>query len=276
MNKLLHADFNRIVKNKGAWIGVGATVAACAVMLGASYRDKIRFDAAVESQELVFRFLALTGIVMAAVVSLFAGTEYRDGTIRNKIVAGCDRKKIYLSGFLTAAAYGAALYLIGIVLSLGVAIPLFGKIKMDGKMFFLLLVDGLLLHIAYAALFYLIAALVTRREYSAVVSILLIFALLLVSSYLLNCLMQPEVSTFAQLSGETGDMTLMEEQNPHYISGRKREIYQFILDFLPAGQSAELSSMSVVHPLRMLFCSLAVTLLCVVGGMWAFERKDIK
>ena len=46
-----------------------------------------------------FQFAMLMGVVTAVVVSMNVGTEYGDGTIRNKLVLGLSRTQIYLSKF---------------------------------------------------------------------------------------------------------------------------------------------------------------------------------
>ena len=47
---------------------------------------------------LFFNFMTWIGIVMAVFIGLFQGTEYGDGTIRNKLIIGLPRKEIYGRG----------------------------------------------------------------------------------------------------------------------------------------------------------------------------------
>ena len=51
-------------------------------------------------------FVALPGIVMAAFCSMFIGTEFSDGTMRNKLIVGHRRREIYFTNFLTCALSG--------------------------------------------------------------------------------------------------------------------------------------------------------------------------
>ena len=43
-------------------------------------------------------------LVIAVFVSLFFGTEYSDGTLRNKLIGGYTRGQIYVSQFIVNAA----------------------------------------------------------------------------------------------------------------------------------------------------------------------------
>ena len=56
------------------------------------------------------------GIVMAVFCSLFIGTEYSEGTIRNKIIIGQKRGAVYLSNFYYML-FGKRCYVYGIFYS---------------------------------------------------------------------------------------------------------------------------------------------------------------
>ena len=56
------------------------------------------------------------GIVMAVFCSLFIGTEYSEGTIRNKIIIGQKRGTVYLSNFYYML-FGKRCYVYGIFYS---------------------------------------------------------------------------------------------------------------------------------------------------------------
>ncbi len=64
--------------------------------------------------------------------------------------------------------------------------------------------------------------------------------------------------------------------NPNYISGVTREIYDFIVDFLPTGQGLRMWQLEISNPIRMLLSSVFITILTSVGGIFAFKRKNIK
>ena len=82
MRNLLRANFSRLWKSKALWL--------CAA--GA------------------FAF-------SAAFLSLFLGVEYQDGTLRNKIIAGHARWKVYAASLLSGAA-GCWVVLLGWLLSI--------------------------------------------------------------------------------------------------------------------------------------------------------------
>ena len=66
------------------------------------------------------------GIVMAVFCSLFIGTEYSEGTIRNKIIIGQKRGTVYLSNFITCSLVSVVMCMAFFIPYLCIGIPLLG------------------------------------------------------------------------------------------------------------------------------------------------------
>ena len=56
--------------------------------------------------------LQVVGILISIFYSLFLGTEYNDGTIRNKLIVGHKRETIYLASFITGTVAVTIIYFI--------------------------------------------------------------------------------------------------------------------------------------------------------------------
>ena len=104
MNRLLIANFMRIKKNKLIWVlcGVMAFVSLMTVVTAISNR-------ATQIDGLMCIFVIPVEIASAIFISIFFGTEYGDGTIRNKLVVGHDRRQIYFANLITVAAFSLVL-----------------------------------------------------------------------------------------------------------------------------------------------------------------------
>ncbi|MDE7242937.1 MAG: hypothetical protein K2O18_03025, partial [Oscillospiraceae bacterium] len=72
-----------------------------------------------------------------------------------------------------------------------------------------------------------------------------------------------------------GEMVSHMEPNPRYLQGKKREIYEFLVDFLPTGQATEYMVMTA-KPLLLSLYSAVIFLLSSAGGVAFFRKKDIK
>lgn len=101
MIKLLLANKMRL-KNKLFWSGLFITVGYCLLLLLLNYIEMISHTGnsiIMVDWYLLAPFSALS-FFCPIFCSMFIGTEYSDGTIRNRLIVGHTRKSIYLSNFL--------------------------------------------------------------------------------------------------------------------------------------------------------------------------------
>lgn len=275
MNKLLSAALYRLRRDKAFWLCFLAMLAyAVLAMLGnchAALRDTASFPYTLDMFYFVYAFPL--GLLIAVSVSLLLGTEYSDGTIRNKLIVGHTRRDIYLANLLTNMISGSFLLLAGLLGGL-CGIPFLGTWKM-GKMIWVFLLVSILCTAAYAAIFTLIGMLCSNKAVSAVWSILLFLGLLVLAFNLYYSLAEPEAVNGVIITAEGMQMG-DPKPNPRYLTGFKREAYQFAMDFLPTGQCVQIEEQTVVHPIRMILSSLGITLAATLGGIAAFEKKDLK
>ena len=286
MRNLLNANFRRLIRGKIFWIAiifmVGAEIFACAVQ----YRDVLEYDAVLTMDQMTFQTGIYLGIVTAVFVSLFVGTEYSDGTIRNKLLVGHKRTQIYLANFVTCAVAIVIIYALSVVTGVILGLLWFEPPAMPVSSILGYCGIGLLMGLANTAIFCLIAMLCANKTHTAVAGLLLSFLLLFAAVYVAQMLAQPEYIQQVALSENYSgvevvysdeDLQLETVPNPVYLSGVKREVYQFLLDVNPAGQAAEISSQELgANPIRIVLYDIAIIVLCGAVGMTVFRRKDIK
>lgn len=98
MRKLLRANFYSLRKSRALWLCMaGAFVFSAFFMLRFSSGDETYTLDSLFMQ--AFPFLP---ILHAAFVSLFLGTEYQDGTLRNKLIVGHSRLKVYAASLVSS------------------------------------------------------------------------------------------------------------------------------------------------------------------------------
>lgn len=275
MRKLLSADFCRLRRDKVFWICFSAMLVYSAVsMLGCCWqalRDTSSFEYTLDA--FYFLYNIPIGLPIAVCASLFLGTEYSDGTIRNKLVVGHTRCDIYLANLFTNIACGILILLAGMLGGL-CGIPFLGTWKM-GKMVLVLLLVNVVCMIAYAAIFTLIGMLCSNKAIAAVLSILLFLGLMAIAFNAYYRLEEPEVVNgliFTKEGMQVGEP----EPNPRYLTGLKREIYQIAMDFLPTGQCIQMEGLTVLNPMRMILSSIIIAIVTTLGGIVVFGKKDLK
>ena len=204
MRNLLSANLLRLKKSRLFWgtlilsFGFGVWVAVLQVL------EQMRYGS-FEDSPAFSRYTSLIGVVIAVFVSMFFGTEYSDGTIRNKLVTGQSRKSIYLANLVTASVCGLLFSIAYLISCFAVATPflssgLFRFLSVQPMVFTLTLVGLLVLTLAYSALFLLVTMNCTRKTTAAVACILGAFFLLIAGLYMNGRLDEPEYYSGYELS----------------------------------------------------------------------------
>lgn len=275
MHKLLHAGFLRIRKSHVFIGGLILSFLFIAIMLVNRKIESIQYGSSPMLDNFLFGGPAVVGIILSVLCSLFVGTEYSDGTIRNKLIVGHTRTGIYFSNFILCMFAAVLMYLVTLTAAFAFGIPLFGLPAIKFSFFLILFVDGLLLCVAYAALYNMIAMLCSSKSHANIICILSAFFLLIAGMILLQMLNAPPTIQTAELA-INGEISVVEAANPAYLTGLKREIYQFFYDLLPGGQVFQLASLEVLHPFRIAALSLSITVLSGAAGAFCFNRKELK
>lgn len=276
MRKLLSANFSRLWKDKFFWLCIGAMLIYSVVYMMNGCRqatvDLSEYNYSIDKY--YFHFAVVIGAFCALFSSMFFGTEYSDGTIRNKIVVGHTRTSIYIANFITSFTATLLLMLVWLIGALA-AIPALGVWKMGVPNLFVYLLIAVMFEAALAAIFTFVCMQTTNKATAVVISMLLFLGLIVFASMINNGLSQPEMTSGVQVSANGIDMS-EPAPNPNYISGIQRTIYEFIVDFLPTGQGLQMSQLKIDNAARMLVSSVVITALTTLGGLFVFKRKDLK
>ena len=276
MRKLLSANFSRLWRDKIFWVCMGAMLVYSVVYMMNGCRqatvDMAGYDYGIE--EYYFHFALSISMFCALFSSMFFGTEYSDGTIRNKIVVGHTKTDIYIASLVTTVTATLLIMLVWLIGALA-AIPTLGVWKMTVLELFSYLLVAVLSVMAFSGICTFVCMTVTNKAYTVMVSMLLVLGLLIFASMLYNGLSQPETISGIQIT--SGGMERSKPSpNPNYVGGAMRKAYDFILDFLPTGQGLRMWQLDIVHPIRMIISSVAITFLTTFCGIFIFKRKNLR
>ena len=274
MTKLLSANFFRLKKNKCFWVCMIFMLAAGVFFPVMRYVDMQKSGTVNTLDNGFFACALFIGVLASVFCSLFIGTEYSDGTIRNKVVVGQKRSAIYLSNLITCAAAGVAMCLAFFLPYLGLGMPLLGFFTADVKVILLFTLAVFALCISFNAIFTMNAMLNQNKAVVAVTCILSAFVLLGAGAYINARLDEPKTYPSYNISGEETASTVIE--NPDYLEGTERDVYQFLYDFFPGGQAVQCSTMEAVHPPMLPVYSAVIVVLTTGLGLFFFRRKDLK
>ncbi len=276
MLRLLRANFSRLAKNKVFWLCISAVFLVAVFNMMNFYRQTKTADAIANAalEDHYFEFIPMLGMLSAIVISLFFGTEYSDGTMRNKLIIGSTRANIYLSSMVTSAAVSAAITLACFIGGL-VGIPLLGAWTMPLSGVLLYILAGILSSIALSAIFTFISVNCSRKAESAVIAILTALVLMVLGSIIYNKLQQPEMVSEMMVTVNGFEQT-EPHPNPDYIGGALRSVMTAILHILPSGQQILMANLELGKPIQCVCCSIGLTILVTACGALIYRKKDLK
>lgn len=242
MRRLLAANLRRLWINKGFWASVifmsCAEALLCLLLLK---QGRLPMDL------VLFLSLQGIGIVTSVFFSLFLGTEYSDGTIRNKLIVGHKRSSIYLASLLTGSVAVTVLYLAGVVTGCVIGVVAFAPPSHSIGQLVLAGFIGWLACVSYVSIFNLIGMLCANKAKTAILCMLTAFVLVFAGMLL-----------YALLQG-TPSATLL-----------------FLFEFSPFGQTAQTLPIAIDAPGRLAGYAVLLSAILTATGLCAFGKKDLK
>ena len=280
MTKLLHAEFSRLIKTKLFWLGTLVMVGLPLYAVGVRYHDlQAAPDFAWETADgLWFIGGIYLGIVLSVFVSLFLGTEFNDGTIRNKLTVGHTRGEIYFTNQIVCTAVSLFYHIVYIAVLYAFGSLLLKSWETPMKILAVMTLLSLTAVAALSAVFTMLAMLIHSRSAGAVTAMLVAMAMLIGAMTVYSMLNAPEyIENAFQLSID-GELVQSDPiPNPKYLTGTKREVYQHLLNTIPTGQLLRFGNLEYTDDMRYLpLYALAVSAICTAAGFFLFRRKDIR
>lgn len=215
---------------------------------------------------------------VAVLIGIFVGTEYSDGTLRNKLTAGHTRSSIYLSKLLVCAVADITIHIVYIGVALAAGKLLLNGTTMKARELLAFSAVSTAAVLSLTALLLLFSMSIQNKAAGSVVCLLTTLILLFGALTIWQRLDAPEYYDSATYTnGITGEtITTEKEKNPKYLTGAKRKVYEFLNDFLPVSQ---LYQIAAGHPERLGIMVLydGIILLGTTGaGIVIFKKKNLK
>lgn len=263
MSKLLYANFTRLWKNKIFLIGLGFMFLAGSALVLKNYEELKAYGIPVKLETTFFNYALFIGVVSAIFCSLFLGVEYSDGTMRNKIIVGHKRMDIYFANLFTNISASLLLCVSYLLSNIIFGIPLIGFKDFNLSKTFLIFSGSIVMVIALCSIFTMISMLIQNKAMAPVICIVGMFVMIGFVSGVERMLEQPQYYY---------DNTV----NPNYLEGKQRERFEFLYNFLPAGQEMQYASRKTENIGDMCLYSIGIAVITTGIGTFFFQKKDIK
>ena len=204
--------------------------------------------------------MSIFGLALAVMISFLVGEDFDGGFIRNKIVAGVNRKNIYFSGLISTLVASLVVYLITCLFTFLIGSLLFES-NVSIQYFIFSLVLGLFMVCSYCSIYYFIAMATGNKIKALVISFILAFLLLFIGMW--------DNQIMVQTYLKNGVL------NPNYVGGITRVIHSLSFDINPAGQAAQLSAMKFLNPIHFVVFDVLICIIFALLGKIIFNRKDL-
>lgn len=277
MRNLLAAGFVRLWKCQVFWLSCAFVAAATLRSIWTRYYEGLQLGYHSSLDTAFLYYVLFISVLIPVVCTLFIGVEYADGTMRNKLICGHSKSRVYLSNLIVCSVASLIMCTSAVAPGLCMGIPLLGGFEMGWNRAILFFVSVYALSLAWTALFTLVAMLVSSRTISAVEAIILALTLLMAGTYIEGRLeAQPTIQGYALTVG--GEVVEAEESpNPAYLpEGPVRNTFQFLNDFSPGGQTLKHINRTAGNQEMMIVYDAVFFLTATAAGLLLFKRKDLK
>ena len=276
MRKLLRANFSRLFRDKLFLVSIALMFVMGTALQIMHYIDNVKNNENWTPDATCFVFAVFVPILLSLITALFIGSDYSDGTMRNKLIVGHKRHCIYLANLIVIAAAGILLSISYILPHTVLGFLLFGGFVTQPSVLLLYTGVNFALMIAYSSLFVLTSMLSQSKANTTAMCILLAFVLLFVGVYLTSALNEPEYYSGYVFTADGVTTSEDSEKNPNYVGGKKREVYEFLQEFTPGGQELLSSNMIAGNPAMLALYDGIILLVSTGVGIALFRRKDLK
>ena len=278
MRKLLTASFSRLWKEKMFWIAFAFMSIGAASFSWMSYNTAMK-NTGIEFyvEDMMFNMLPMIGFVFVFFISMRLGTEFDEHTIRNKLVVGYNRTQVYFAEYITCMTASLILLVVMLLCSTLSGWFFFRKFQSGWMEVAFLLLCCVLMASVFSAMSVGICMNVRNKATSLVASLVFLFAILLLASFCINVLAEEpmaysSISITVEGGVQFGDLV----ENPAYIDGFQRTIYELIADILPTGQTIQLNNLDYERAVRWPLLSVIMLLVSTFAGYLPFRKRDIR
>lgn len=280
MRKLLSANFSRLWRSKIFWVleALSAILGAVIYVLAIINEKNIGNGWYLANSNYYF-FMALiyVGAVIAVFSGFYIGSEYSDGTIRNKITIGCTRSNIYLSNLIVVVTAGILFVITQMAASVCIGLPFLGTQIWEAlSPVGWRIPAAFVMILCYGAIFTCFVMQDSNKSRSLIINFVFALVIIIGGLYIYSALQEPEFTTRMVMQEDGSFLRQEGVPNNKYIKGTARMVYTFIEACIPSAQGLNIArSEGVFSPLAII-CQLCVSIATTAAGVSLFKKKDIK
>lgn len=261
MNRSLFIGLRRLLSMKLYWI---ILLGGVLIYAGYASSEPHTFDI---SHYTLFLFCPVA-VVSSLFTAYLVGTDYSDGMLRNRLIIGCERWRVYLSWMVVGSIGSFIVYLSGFLITL--AIGMSKDHRFPIKLYLVRLGIGFLVLIAHVAVSLIVSVLAGKRNKA------------LIWCVFLNTVMALAVYALKNLVGVIGigndayDRFLIEFSRLFFHGTSFGQMLLIWTDYGANGYYGHLQEVLDIRPAADVITMLSFIGIVTAVGILIFRRKDIE
>lgn len=287
MNKLISANFARLFKSGVFRLYMIFSVGMSAFLILMRYLD-YQQNMEYYNKELPPEYHTMDGIVFVGLLYIlfavpvlvgnFVGTEYSDGTIRNKLIVGHKRIDIYIANLIVCTVGVLMGIFLHILINCTVGTALCDMEVLTVQKILELTLYMIIAFISVTALMVMFTMFVNSKAGASVTVLIVTMIIFVATLTISNKLSQPEYYEGRKyFDEETQELVDIErEKNPDYLTGTKRKVYQTIYDVIPVSHIYEAAMNSTENAGKFAGYDGIILVVTTALGIILFRKKDLK
>ena len=205
MRKLLAANYSRLWKDKFYWVLLAFMSVGSVVFSWMTFNTAMSTEETYYVEDLPFNLLPMIGFVSAFFISLRVGTEFDNHTIRNKLIVGHSRTKVFFGEYLICLLASLILLVVMLLFSGISGYILFRKFALDWKLIVQMVFCSVLLTAVFSTMFVGISMNIYNKAVSVVVNLVFLYAILFLASFVGSALNEAKMSyEYVRITAEGG------------------------------------------------------------------------
>lgn len=276
MIKLLRSNLLRLVKSKSFYVALA--IQALLVLAETINYHLVNLNPDVSvSADIVFIFIAcnpFSAVLLAVVCSLFTGSDYHNGTIRNKLIIGYPRYYIYIANLITSMLIAVCINFSAFIVFLPVSLPLLGGMVGEPVQLLTMFLLSNLIALVYASIYNTVAMTSKSTVASLIITIGSLLFFMIIAQYFISEINAPLTYTEI-IMNEAGETVTKEVPNTFRKSEGVLRCFTVLLNIFPSGQ------MSILNSELCEVWQIVVSSVCLLGvstgaGIAVFNRENLK
>ena len=263
MNRSLFVGLRRLLSLKLYWI---VLLGGVLIYAGYASSEPNTFDI---SRYTLFLFCPVA-VISSLFTAYLVGTDYTDGMLRNRLIIGCERWRVYLSWMVVGLIGAFIIYFFGFMITLAIGLSKDHAFPMETKLYLVRFGIGFLVLTAQVALSLIVSVLAGKRNKALIWCVFLNVVMVLAVYALKNLVGVIGIGTDAY------DRFLLAFSKLFFHGTSFGQMLLIWLDYGANGYHGDLQEIMDIRPTVDVITMISFIGIVTAVGILIFRRKDIE